>query len=411
MELRQRIAIRDFLQIPLKRGEDWPRTRPAIELLCERKGYILDKKLYMKQAARLRDDALDNRPRTRRFIELFTKLTGGTDYRSAGLQDTVEQRRFRLETINAYNAKQPHPLAEDLWCPVLCKYFSRGAMRVARIFSHLHGQKLMNELFGMYEGQENEMFAPYNGLLMIAEAEERFRKGLFVIVPSVKDVSPKEIKKWQTSEPKNYKIRVVDHKAYLMTRSPAGWLEKRWNDLDGRELEFRSDHRPSPQYLYFHYCVTMLRRSWYHADHETVLQDRLGKNFWDVPGRFLRRQQLLALAEEIGNDGLLEGAGNEADHKDVDQDEESGQIALAAANDAVRFSIGKGPEAFTDALDDDDEDGDKASWGKELEIGICPRCNCSRCSAVFGRAEPIDVHDEKYNEDDDGRDEFGGEAN
>lgn len=395
--MRQRIAIRDFLQIPLRQGEAWPKIRPAKEMGCEWKGYILDKKLCMKQATRLRDEALSNAPRIRRFIEIFTKLTNGIEYRSR-LQDIAEHRRFWQKTIAAYNAKQPHLLSEDLWCPILCNYFSPSAMRAAQVFSHRHGQKLMSEIFGAGEGQENALFAPYNGLLMIAEAEERFRKGLFVIVPSTENEL--EIGQWQASECKSYKIRVVDRKAHLMTRSPTGWFEKRWNDLDGRKLEFRSDHRPHPQYLYFHYCVTMLRRSWYHAEPETVLQDRLGKKFWDMPRPYLRRRQLLALAEEIGNDGILEGTENEADNKDVDQDDESDQIVLAAANDAVRFSIGKGLEAFTNALNDDDDDddadaGDK-TWGKMLEIGVCPRCDCYRCSAVFSRHASTDV----YGEDD-----------
>lgn len=160
-------------------------------------------------------------PRARRFIDLFTRLTIGTECIS-GQQDIAEQRRFRRKTIAAYNAKQPHLLTEDLWCPVLCNYFSPRAMRATHIFSHRHGQKLMSELFGTQEGQENELFAPHNGLLMMVEAEERFRKGLLVIVPSIKSESPEEIVQWQVSEPKSYKIRVVDRKAYQMTRSPTG---------------------------------------------------------------------------------------------------------------------------------------------------------------------------------------------
>lgn len=409
VEVRRRIAIRDFLQIPLKLGEAWPRTGPAKEMLCEWKGYNLEKKMYMKQAARLRDEALDNRPRARRFIELFTTLTNDNKC-GAGSQDFAEQRRFRQKTIAAYNAKQPHLLSEDLWCPILCNYFPPSAMKATQIFSHRHGQKLMDEIFRPEEGQENGLFTPYNGLLMTAEAEERFRKGLFVIVPSLKTNDLlEEIGQWQASGPESYKIRVVDRKAYPMTRSPTGWLEKRWNDLDGRELEFRSDHRPRPPYLYFHYCVTMLRRSWCHTEHETVLQDRLGKRFWDIPGPYLRQRQLSALAEEIGNDGILEGAGSEAhDDEEVDRDDESDQITLAAANDAVRFSAGKGTEAFTNALNDEDDDDNDETWGKRFEIGVCPRCNCYRCSAVFGRDGSTDAYDEGDVEDDGDANEGGG---
>lgn len=372
-----------------------------MEMLCEWKGYSLDKKLYKKQAARLRHEALNHGPRARRYIELFTKLTNDIENRSRP-QDNAEQRRFRQKIIAAYNAKQPYLLSEDLWCPILCNYFSPSAMRATQIFSHRHGEKLMSEIFGADEGQGNELFAPHNGLLMIAEAEERFRKGLFVIVPSSNAESPEEVGKWQASVPKGYKIRVVDRKAYLMTRSPTGWFEKRWNDLDGRELEFHSDHRPHPQYLYFHYCVAMLRRSWYYSEHTTVLQDRQGQKFWDMPGPYLRRGQLLALAEEIGNDGVLEGAENDAHDENVDQDDESDEIVLAAANDAVRFSICQGSEAFTDALDDheDEDDDDDMAWRKDKGIGICPRCNCYRCSAVFSRNASTDHLDEGDEEED-----------
>ena len=188
---------------------------------------------------------------------------------------------------------------------------------------------------------------------MIAEAEERFRKGMFVIVPSTKDESSSEIGEWHASNPKKYKIRVIDRNAFKMTRLPPGYLNMRWNDLDGRELEFRSNHRPRAQYLYFHYCVAMLRRSWHHPEHKTLLNDRLGKRFWNTPGPYLRRQLLLGFTMETKHDGVLEGAvaGGKDDEPDF--------VALAAAYDAIRFSEGNGAEAFTDALDDsDDEDED-----------------------------------------------------
>lgn len=388
VEMRFRIAFCGFCQIqnPRMSEKSWLRTRAAKKLFCEWKGYLLDKKLYENQAERLqkksRTAQVKQAVATRRFTDFFTKTATSTDAEDRP-QDLAEQRKFRSKTIMAYNATRPHPLSEDLWCPILRNYFSAGGMRVAQIFSHRHGQELMDGIFGTEEGQKNALLSPQNGLLMIAEAEERFRKGLFVIVPSTKNESSCEIARWHSSNPKRYKIRVIDRKAYKMTRSPPGCFEMRWNDLDGQELEFRSEYRPRSQYLYFHYCVAMLRRSWYHSERNTLLSDRFGNKFWDTPGSYLSRKLLLGFAAEFKHDGVLEGA------EDGGEEEVQDQIALAAANNAIRFSEDKGIDLFTDTVDDNDvEDKDTTedeNDGKyaDLGFGVYPYCYCQRCSLAF----------------------------
>ena len=57
------------------------------------------------------------------------------------------------------------------------------------------------------------------------------------------------------------------------------WGGTKWNDLDGQELLFKSDARPRAQYLYYHYCVAMLRRAWQQGKHGNILHDELGRKF------------------------------------------------------------------------------------------------------------------------------------
>ncbi len=52
----------------------------------------------------------------------------------------------------------------------------------------------------------------------------------------------------------------------------------------------------------------MLRRSWHHNEHETILKDHLGKKFWGPSGPHLREKLLLAFVDELGHDDFLDGA-------------------------------------------------------------------------------------------------------
>jgi hypothetical protein len=107
---------------------------------------------------------------------------------------------------------------------------------------------------------------------MSKDAEERFDKGLFVIVPTVDDpVSQHDIDAWSASEPKEYKIRLLDKECPLMKRFLEHRPEK-WINVDGKLVEFRNDHRPRARYIYFHYCVSILRRPWNHNNDWEVLK-------------------------------------------------------------------------------------------------------------------------------------------
>lgn len=118
---------------------------------------------------------------------------------------------------------------------------------------------------------------------------------IFVIVPFLPDnASSEDIQRWHSNEPKRYKTRVINKedngmKNYIATKGRV------WNDIDDEEVIFLSDHRPRARYFYFHYCVTMLRRSWTAVPTNNVLNDELGRRFWGTSGRYLQKTMLLAL--------------------------------------------------------------------------------------------------------------------
>lgn len=122
---------------------------------------------------------------------------------------------------------------------------------------------------------------------------------------------------------------------------PGSSPKTNWAQLDGRELGFLSDHRPRARYLYYSYCVAMLRRAHHQGEHEHIQKDHLGRKFWGTPGPYLRKAYLLAFVEEIGADDLMDGA------KEGEDDVETDPVALVAANDKIRSTYRPRRDMFT----------------------------------------------------------------
>jgi len=120
-----------------------------------------------------------------------------------------------------------------------------------------------------------ELFSPLNGLLISKAAEEKIDKGLILIVPDADHASD-----WEATLPKAYKIRVLSKDAPGMDRYISAHTHTTWAELDGRRLQFQSNHRPRARYLYFLYCSVILRRSWTVQKGGGVLKDELGRPCW-----------------------------------------------------------------------------------------------------------------------------------
>jgi len=96
------------------------------------------------------------------------------------------------------------------WCPVLGGWVQQTAIHAAHIFPHKLGQNMMTQIFG-FDTAKPEMMELQNALILSAEAAESIDDNKVVIVPDVDDIASNEaIDKWTRSEPKGYKIRIVD---------------------------------------------------------------------------------------------------------------------------------------------------------------------------------------------------------
>ena len=106
----------------------------------------------------------------------------------------------------------------------------------------------MDEIFGREVENMEELNEIPNGLMLSTYAEKRLEDGDIVLVPDVTDAaSQEEIDAWSKSEPKEYKSRVANPEAKDMNWLHPGDVSPRrsWNELDGRKVQFSSDHRPS----------------------------------------------------------------------------------------------------------------------------------------------------------------------
>lgn len=297
----------------------------------------------------------------RGFLKLFTtsKSFGlGIGLMGAGPRDSSIQSNFRSELIKISNAEHPQRGKTYLWCPVIGEFLDESAITAAHIFAHFHGQEIMDAIFGAMDPPE--LFSPRNGILMSKQAEKHFDKGHIVIVPTLSsNSSASDVNSWQHQHPERYEIRVLDRDGQGMENFISVSSELKWSDLDGRELQFRSDHRPRARYLYFHYCASVLRLSWRTPEIKTdgtAVTKELKKRFWGTPGRYMRRNMLLAFVEELGHEyeSLLEGAMD-----DSGQNEEPEAIALAAANLQVTVSGADEEERGEDEESDSDSETDE----------------------------------------------------
>ena len=318
------------------------------------KGQELDEKLLKKQAERLQPGTL-NKSRSKRtvFMKLFgsSPLGLGLTEIVAGRRDATIQSNFRASLVKESNSKHPDLDRPFMWCPIVAGWVKNSESKAAHIFAFKHGQDVMDEIFGPIDTPE--LFSPRNGILMCEDAEEKFDKGYIVIVPkAAPEPSHHDIARWHHEEPVRYEIRVLEPEGHNMSNYISLESNTRWSDLDGRELQFRSDFRPRARYLYFHYCVSILRRSWKVTNPDkNPLKDELGKPYWGTPGRYVRRNMLLAFVEELGHEyeSLLEGAIEEAGPNNKPE-----ETALVAANAQVSLSLKKTADEGEES-DDDEE--------------------------------------------------------
>ncbi|KAJ8129954.1 hypothetical protein O1611_g3679 [Lasiodiplodia mahajangana] len=200
-------------------------------------------------------------------------------------RDDAAQRRFRADVMKAYGA----PDGNFAWCVVLGRFLPNHLIATTHIVGDNLGEVAANHIFGQAHGEagNGHLVSPQNGLPMAAFYEKLLYDGAIVFEPV--DEAATE-----------WKIIVLDDKLRTSEAGSVCWPYGR--KLHNRKLSFVNSFRPSKQYLWFSYCVNILRRQrlevagWWKDS--SLLND---KAIWATPGQYFRRSTIRSMVRLIGN--------------------------------------------------------------------------------------------------------------
>ena len=354
--LTKEISIASMKNKTKDNTKDFVESEAGQRLMLQEKSLKLDSKLFQAQAEKMgsKEEKFNLR---RSPIQLFVGAETGLGIKnSRGQRDNSLQSAFTLELILKTGSK--HPTSDNqLWCPIHRNYLPRPIVIAGHLFPWKCGEDTMQSIFGHSDSGHSELFKAENGILWSCEAEERFEAGHFVVVPDVPDQpTEQQLDTWEASDPKEYKIRVLNPTHPLMEDLVYGRGDMTWAALDNERLQFKTSFRPRARYLYFTYFVAMLRRS-FGGKHLEVSRAELRKRFWGTPGKYMLEGMLLGFVEEMGHEykHLLDGAIKE-DEAVVDA------TAVFVANQCIQRSLkfdDDEEESDSDSDDDDDNNEDK----------------------------------------------------
>lgn len=338
-------------------------------------------KLYEAQTEKMRSKEEKFNLR-RPYLQLFMGGSSGLgNTNTKGQRDDTLQSAFRSNLILKMGSKHPLSNCTDLWCPIRRDYFPDGCLVASHLFPWKCGETTMEAIFGCPDSGRSELFKAENGILWSKGAGRRFEAGYFMIVPDVPDEpTEQQLDAWEASDPREYKIRVLNPKAKLMREK----LYSRgitWADLDNERLQLLTRFRPRAKYLYFAYCVAMLWQS-LRRNHPNDSSVGLRKHAWGVAGKYIPEGMLLGFVESMGREyeNLLEGAIKE-EGAVVDT------TALAAASAHIKEMLKRdlgGEDSDCDEDSDDEEedtDGEDDSDQEEEEEFYL--------STLFDEARPV----------------------
>ncbi|KAJ4401666.1 hypothetical protein N0V85_005474, partial [Neurospora sp. IMI 360204] len=166
--------------------------------------------------------------------------------------------------------EMPNGVKDCTWCHITERYVAN--QRAAHIVPYfLDDGAIPEHLFGE---MAHEVDTPTNSLLMTRYLKRWFDEYQIVIVPV--DPSESPITRW--------KIDIISSD---IKDSP----------IDGKELEFLNDHRPSTSFLYFRFMLTLIRiRDKQRAVWENIWARYRTTKPFGTPGRYCRDGTLMAMA-------------------------------------------------------------------------------------------------------------------
>ncbi|UZP40130.1 hypothetical protein NXS19_007946 [Fusarium pseudograminearum] len=305
------------------------------------------------------------------FMRLFATSRVGLG------RDTSLQSNMAAEMKRVYCPSHPEDLEGYRWDPILHGWLDSCFVRTAHLFPWSQGA-FMDDIFG--RGSSDDLFSPCNGLFLHYRIEAALENGYIAIVPDLelepadpmfsfndKDDQQDRVKKWETQNPKNYRVIVVDMdhpqvKKKISDEKDMGGFET-IAELHNRKLVFLTDFRPRARYIWWTFLNTILHVSWrsnskdQNIQHEEV---RKTTRYWRTHGKYVKKNQLLGFVEEIGHDvaSILTDENGTEETDGVEPEIEATQALVGAAT--VRSSkevLEALAEDDPDYSDDSDEDG------------------------------------------------------
>ncbi|KAI4924968.1 uncharacterized protein J4E92_007005 [Alternaria infectoria] len=191
------------------------------------------------------------------------------------------------------------------------------------VFASQSNPDLATALFGSSNiDSSSSLFSSFNGLLLPDYMGARFDSGIMAIVPDISSPTyPSEIALWKDTTPREYKLKIFaqnreteqtgglmqDINSFTNARRPVPL-----RDIDGSKVGFPAsgqEGRPKECYLFFHYCVQILRQAW--KGIPVVDGEKPGSD-WGAVGKYVDREQMRAVIDELGGEyeGLMECAGD-----------------------------------------------------------------------------------------------------
>lgn len=202
-------------------------------------------------------------------------------------RDADAQQRFRKNVLKAYGAEKRNAA----WCVISGQWHPARSIRAAHIVRYNVGEPSARHLFGPPDDKDGHLMGAKNSIPIHEEYEAALDEARLVIVPD----GDQEKGQGSISGWKVYWLYEADEKEKT-TALPLG------HELHGRSLQFQNDFRPAARYLYFAFCMSLLRRQrhdvpgWW----RDYLIYGVGK-VWATPGSYLRSSTLRKIAHQVGH--------------------------------------------------------------------------------------------------------------
>lgn len=303
----------------------WQSSEHGIALLEQKQALSRRLSYIIKQKDLFENDDNDASLTLRRsYAKIFIGAITGMNIANSQPRRSALQDQFKreLRMVMGRHPDETPDSAEYWWCPILAEY--TRDIRAGHFLAARSGRAAMDAIFGPQEQTEwisptesaprkSELFRAVNGIIWSEAAEIRFGKGLFVLIPDVKsDAIDVDLKEWQNSSLKEYKIHIVrpNHpsmKTWISLNNKKAWttLEGRrvlWNDPTKETVTFR----PRARYLYWTYLEAILRKFYESSAREghpqaITAQKEVGKKYWGSAGSYMQKNMLQGFVEEIGH--------------------------------------------------------------------------------------------------------------